>query len=183
MALLIVASDVFALMGLRHLYVLLIRTLDRLVYLDTGLAAVCAFIGGKLILEALHDDGVRWAVHIPTWLSIAVVVASLLLTAIASSAGQTAERRRQRLAVAANGPMSMGLLPGVEHGRSPDPGVARWQDRLTGLQRRPFGGCHLNRPISQMVADCGVELTRMDNYYAVGPKPFGYMFEGRAAKA
>ena len=109
---LIVASNVFALMGLRHLYVLLIRALDRLVYLNTGLAAVCAFIGGKLILEALHDDGVRWAVYIPTWLSIAVVVAILLLTAIAGSAGQTAERRRQRLAAAANGPMSMGLLPG-----------------------------------------------------------------------
>ena len=109
---LIVASNVFALMGLRHLYVLLIRALDRLVYLNTGLAAVCAFIGGKLILEALHDDGVRWAVYIPTWLSIAVVVAILLLTAIAGSAGQTAERRRQQLAAAANGPMSMGLLPG-----------------------------------------------------------------------
>ena len=71
----------------------------------------------------------------------------------------------------------------VEHGRSPDPGVARWQDRLTGLQRCLAGGCHLNRPISQLVADCGLELTRMDNYYMDGPKPYGYMFEGSAVKA
>ena len=71
----------------------------------------------------------------------------------------------------------------VDHGRSPDPGVARWQDRLTVLQRRLAGGCHLNRPISQLVADSGLELTRMDNYYMMGPKPFGYMYEGRAVKA
>ncbi len=109
---LIVAANVFALMGLRHLYVLLIRMLDRLVYLNTGLAVVCAFIGGKLILEALHDNGVRWAVHIPTWLSIAVVVLILAVTALAGWAGQAAERRRLRLAVAVDGPLSMGPLPG-----------------------------------------------------------------------
>src|SRR6202000_1430634 len=109
---LIVAANVFALMGLRHLYVLLIRMLDRLVYLNTGLAVVCAFIGGKLILEALHDNGVRWAVHIPTWLSIAVRGLILLVPALAGWAGQAAERRRQRLAAAADGPLSMGPLPG-----------------------------------------------------------------------
>src|ERR1700742_716711 len=109
---LIVAANVFALMGLRHLYVLLIRMLDRLVYLNTGLAVVCAFIGGKLILEALHDNGVRWAVRIPTWLSIAVVVLILAVTGLAGWAGQAAERRRQRLAALADGPLSMGALPG-----------------------------------------------------------------------
>jgi tellurite resistance protein TerC len=91
---LIVACNVFALMGLRHVYTLLIRVLDRLIYLNTGLAAVCAFIGGKLILEALHDAGVQWAVHIPAWLSVAVVVAILSFTVLASSAGRAAERRR-----------------------------------------------------------------------------------------
>ena len=109
---LIVAANVFALMGLRHLYVLLIRMLDRLVYLNTGLAVVCAFIGGKLILGALHDHGVQWAVHIPTWLSIAVVVLILAVTAVAGWAGQATERRRQRLAAEMDGPMSMGALPG-----------------------------------------------------------------------
>ena len=71
----------------------------------------------------------------------------------------------------------------VEHGRSPDFRIARWQDRLTPLQRRLAGGCRLNRPIAQLVADSGLDLTRMENYYAKGPKPFGYMFEGRATKA
>jgi tellurite resistance protein TerC len=109
---LIVAANVFALMGLRHLYVLLIRMLDRLVYLNTGLAVVCGFIGVKLILGALDDNGVRWAVHIPTWLSIAVVVVILAVTALAGWAGQAAERRRQRLAAVVGGPLSMGALPG-----------------------------------------------------------------------
>jgi ubiquinone/menaquinone biosynthesis C-methylase UbiE len=76
-----------------------------------------------------------------------------------------------------------GDLHFVEHGRSPDPGVARWQDRLTPLQRRVFGGCHLNRSVDQLVADSGLELTRLENYYMRGPKPFGYTFEGVARKA
>ena len=76
-----------------------------------------------------------------------------------------------------------GSLHFVEHGLSPDPRVARWQYRLTPLQRRLAGGCHLNRPIGQLVADSGLELTQMDTYYAKGPKAHGYIFEGRATKA
>jgi ubiquinone/menaquinone biosynthesis C-methylase UbiE len=71
----------------------------------------------------------------------------------------------------------------VEHGRSPDSSVARWQDRLTPIQRRVAGGCHLNRPIDQLIARSGLQLTRMDNYYTEGPKSFGYMFEGVATKS
>jgi ubiquinone/menaquinone biosynthesis C-methylase UbiE len=70
----------------------------------------------------------------------------------------------------------------VEHGRSPDAKVALWQDRLTPLQRRLAGGCHLNRSIDRLVADSGLDLTRLDNYYAQGPRPLGYMFEGMAVK-
>ena len=86
------------------------------------------------------------------------------------------------------GEISRVLRPGgslhfAEHGLSPDPPVARWQDRLTPLQRRLAGGCHLNRPIGQLVADSGLELTRMDNYYVKGPKTFGYMYQGAARKA
>jgi SAM-dependent methyltransferase len=70
----------------------------------------------------------------------------------------------------------------VEHGRSPDPGVARWQDRLTPLQRWLFGGCHLNRPIDRLLSRAGFGVTRMDNYYMAGLKPLGYSFEGVATK-
>jgi SAM-dependent methyltransferase len=70
----------------------------------------------------------------------------------------------------------------VEHGRSPDPKVTTWQDRLTPLQRRVAGGCHLNRPIDHLVGGSGLELSRMENYYVKGPRSFGYMFEGVATK-
>jgi ubiquinone/menaquinone biosynthesis C-methylase UbiE len=76
-----------------------------------------------------------------------------------------------------------GSLHFVEHGLSPDPRVARWQHRLTPVQRRLAGGCHLNRPIGQLVADSGFRLARLENYHAQGPKPYGYMFEGVALKA
>jgi len=70
----------------------------------------------------------------------------------------------------------------VGHGLSPEETVARWQHRLTPLQRRLFGGCHINRPIDRLVARAGLELTRLDNYYLNGPRAFGYMFDGVAAK-
>jgi ubiquinone/menaquinone biosynthesis C-methylase UbiE len=70
----------------------------------------------------------------------------------------------------------------AEHGRSPDARVAAWQDRLTPWQRRLAGGCHLNRPIGRLVAGSGLTLTRVENYYAKGPRPFGYMYEGTAVR-
>jgi len=75
-----------------------------------------------------------------------------------------------------------GGLHFAEHGRSPDRAIARWQDRLTPLQRRLAGGCHLGRPIGQLIAASGLQIIRMDNYYLQGPRAFGYTFEGRAAK-
>jgi ubiquinone/menaquinone biosynthesis C-methylase UbiE len=75
-----------------------------------------------------------------------------------------------------------GELHFIEHGRSPEPHVARWQDRLTPIQRRTFGGRHLNRPIDALVAGAGFELRRTENYYMLGPKALGYMFEGIATK-
>ena len=75
-----------------------------------------------------------------------------------------------------------GALHFLEHGRSPSPKVARWQDRLTPMQRRVAGGCHLNRPIGELLEQADLEVTRMENYYLKGPKPLGYMFEGVATK-
>ena len=75
-----------------------------------------------------------------------------------------------------------GRLLFAEHGLSPDQRVARWQRRLTPLQRLVFGGCHLDRPIDRLVRDAGFRLTRLDNYYVSGPKVTGYNFEGEAVK-
>jgi ubiquinone/menaquinone biosynthesis C-methylase UbiE len=70
----------------------------------------------------------------------------------------------------------------AEHGRSPDPKVAHWQDRLTPIQRRLAGGCHLNRPIQTLIEASGLELAKISNYHLQGPRAFGYMYEGVAAK-
>jgi ubiquinone/menaquinone biosynthesis C-methylase UbiE len=76
-----------------------------------------------------------------------------------------------------------GQLHFVEHGRSPDPRVARWQDRLTPVQRRIAGGCHLNRPIDELVAGSGLTLSSMTTYHIRGPRALGYTFEGVATRA
>jgi ubiquinone/menaquinone biosynthesis C-methylase UbiE len=76
-----------------------------------------------------------------------------------------------------------GALHFIEHGRSPDAGVAKWQDRITPVQRRVAGGCHLNRRIDRLVEGSGLNVTKLETFYMAGPKVFSYMFEGVATKA
>ena len=75
-----------------------------------------------------------------------------------------------------------GALHFLEHGRADDPGVARWQDRLTPLQRRIAGGCHLNRPIARLVTDSGLRISTLETFTLPGPKTFGSMYRGMAVK-
>lgn len=73
-----------------------------------------------------------------------------------------------------------GRLLFVEHGRSPDPGVRGWQDRLTPVWRRVGGGCHLNRAIGELIEGAGFRIERMETGYMRGPKPMTFMYEGSA---
>ncbi|MER7442995.1 TerC family protein [Micromonospora avicenniae] len=102
-AYLVFTANVFALMGLRQLYFLLGGLLDRLIYLSYGLAVVLGFIGVKLVLEALADNNlpfinggehVAWAPHIPIWLSLLVIIGTLLVATAASLAKSARDRRR-----------------------------------------------------------------------------------------
>lgn len=68
----------------------------------------------------------------------------------------------------------------VEHGRSPDERVRRWQDRLTPVWKRLGGGCHLNRPIRELLEQSGFRIERIETGYMKGPKPMTFMYEGRA---
>ena len=63
---LVLAANVFALLGLRHLYFLIGGLIDRLVHLTAGLSAILAFIGVKLIAEALADSGVHQIGPVPS---------------------------------------------------------------------------------------------------------------------
>jgi tellurite resistance protein TerC len=81
----VITANIFALMGLRQLYFLLQGLMDRLIHLSRGLAFILAFIGVKMVLEALHGIGV----HVPEIsleLSLGVIISTLVITAIASLA-------------------------------------------------------------------------------------------------
>jgi tellurite resistance protein TerC len=69
-------SNVLAILGLRALYFLLAGVIDRLRFLDEGLAVVLAFIGGKMV-------GEPW-LHIPVSVSLGVVGGVLLISLLAS---------------------------------------------------------------------------------------------------
>jgi tellurite resistance protein TerC len=101
---LVFAANVFALMGLRQLYFLLGGLLTRLVYLSLGLSFILAFIGVKLVLEALYENSLPFingghGVPVPTvpiWLSLGVIVATLVVTTLASLAAAASRRTAAR---------------------------------------------------------------------------------------
>jgi tellurite resistance protein TerC len=92
---LVFTANAFALMGLRQLFFLIGGLLDRLVYLSAGLAVVLGFIGVKLVLEALHHDGVAWAPEIPILVSLGVIVGTLAVTTVASLVKVRRDRNRE----------------------------------------------------------------------------------------
>jgi len=81
----VITANIFALMGLRQLYFLLQGLMDRLIHLSRGLSFILAFIGIKMVLHALHEQGV----HVPEVsleLSLGVIISTLTVTAITSLA-------------------------------------------------------------------------------------------------
>jgi SAM-dependent methyltransferase len=67
-----------------------------------------------------------------------------------------------------------GTLHFVEHGLAPDERVRRWQHRLEPVQKRIFGGCHLTRPVVDLLTAAGFTITDVDVFYEEGtPKVLG----------
>jgi ubiquinone/menaquinone biosynthesis C-methylase UbiE len=75
-----------------------------------------------------------------------------------------------------------GTVHFLEHGLSPDPGVAKWQHRFEPIQRRVADGCHLTRDPSALVARAGFVMQRNEQSYVQGPKPWCWLTLGVAAK-
>lgn len=103
-AFIVFTANVFALMGLRQLYFLLGGLLEKLVYLQAGLALILAFIGVKLVMHALHvnelpfingGEPVEGIPEIPILVSLAVIVGTLAVTTVASL---LKSRRDERIA-------------------------------------------------------------------------------------
>jgi len=65
-----------------------------------------------------------------------------------------------------------GTLHFVEHGLAPDERVRHWQHRLEPVQKRLFGGCHLTRPVVDLLTGAGFTITELDVYYEEGTPKF-----------
>ena len=76
-----------------------------------------------------------------------------------------------------------GTLHFLEHGLAPeeDENVRRWQRRLEPMEKRLFNGCHLTRPIVDILKTAGFAITELDVFYEKGaPKPMGAASLGTA---
>src|SRR4029077_19893796 len=88
-------------------------------------------------------------------------------------------------ALGALGEMRRVLRPGgqllfVEHGLAPESKIGKWQNRLTPVWKKIAGGCHLNRPIRELVEKAGFEITHIETGYTEGPKLMTFFYQGRA---
>lgn len=73
-----------------------------------------------------------------------------------------------------------GRLLFVEHGRAPDEGVRRWQERLNPVWKKLAGGCNLNRPMEDLIRAAGFAIVELDKSYLPGPRPMTYTYQGSA---
>jgi tellurite resistance protein TerC len=114
-------ANLFALIGLRHLYFLVGGLLQRLVHLSVGIAAVLAFIGIKFLSEALRSSGVHHVGPLPVPHFSAVISLSVIVGVMAVTAGAS-------LALSSRGQRPPGVLTGAgaaraEAGNAPHAGT------------------------------------------------------------
>lgn len=84
-AFIVLAANIFAVMGLRAAYFVIVGALDRFEYLHYGLAAVLAVVGLKMLTSEIYDP--------PIWMTLGAVVV-ILGTAVLASLWATRNRDR-----------------------------------------------------------------------------------------
>jgi len=76
-----------------------------------------------------------------------------------------------------------GQLLLMEHGLSDDDRVARWQQRLNGMQRVVACGCNLNRRIADLVCANGFQFDSLRQFFVPKmPRTHGWVTLGVATK-
>ena len=112
---LVFTANAFSLLGLRQLFFLIDGLLDRLVYLAYGLGVILGFIGIKLVIHALHKnelpfvnggEAVTVIPEVPITMSLMVILATLLVTTVASL-WRVRHDRREHLVVETADPTSL----------------------------------------------------------------------------
>jgi TerC family integral membrane protein len=98
-AYIIFTANALALMGLRQLYFLIEGLLEKIVYLNKGLAIILGFIGVKLVIEALHHSHLDefGSFHLPEIgivTSLLFIIATLTMTTVLSMLKTNRDARR-----------------------------------------------------------------------------------------
>ena len=107
--------------------------------------------------------------------SFDTVVSTWTMCSIRDVAGALAEAHRVLKAD--------GRLLFVEHGLSPEQGVAKWQRRLTPVFKRFGDGCHLDRDIESIVRASPLRVESIERFYLPDtPRVGGYTYRGVARK-
>lgn len=75
-----------------------------------------------------------------------------------------------------------GKLYFIEHGRSPEAHVEKWQHRIEPLWKKIGGGCHLTRKADELIEDAGFCITELESGYQPGPKFAAFMMHGVAER-
>lgn len=75
-----------------------------------------------------------------------------------------------------------GVLLFSEHGKAPDAGIEKWQNRVNPIWKRIGGGCHINRPIDTMIQSAGFKMDDLFTLYLPStPRIFGFNYWGQAS--
>ncbi len=141
------SSNAFAILGLRALYFLLSGLLERFHLLSKALAFILAFIGVKLFFQAGHEIISPAIPHVPTWLSLGVIIVSLTLAIVLSlrkpaphveaEERDPARDREQDELSATAGDGADGTVDGTAPGSADGAGHSATGSRATGGDRRP----------------------------------------------
>jgi ubiquinone/menaquinone biosynthesis C-methylase UbiE len=104
--------------------------------------------------------------------SIDTVVTTWTLCTVSDPVGALLEMRR----VLKPG----GQLLFVEHGLAPEEKIRRWQNRLDPVWKRIAGGCHLDRPIRELIEKAGFQIAQLEMGYTEGPRVMAFFYQGVA---
>ena len=75
-----------------------------------------------------------------------------------------------------------GKLIFVEHGRSDEPHIEKWQRRIEPIWKVIGGGCHLTRRADDLITNGGFNIQSFESGYEPGPKIAAFMMHGFATR-